>query len=315
VTDLQELIHDAVAGIEPTDRLAEIQARTATSAPAARRWWYAAGGVALATAAAVAVVAVVSDDDPAPDPGHHHGEHDMVASDPALPNQLVPVYFIGDAPQGQHRLFRELDEVQGGDPLQRALERIQRPSTDPDYQSAWPQGSLESVAVSSGVIEVELGAVQADQQFGTELANQQLVYTLQDSVPKRLPVQFVRDGRPVGDPLTAAPELDVLNLVSITDPTEGSAYAGRYASFVARGEASSFEATVPWEVRTEDGETVRDGFATAEGWMDGLYPWEAEVDVSGLPAGFYTFVVTTADPSGGDEQGGLFTDTRTIIVR
>ena len=76
--DLQDLIHDAVAGVEPADRLTAIQARTATPARAARRWWYAAGGVALATAAAVTVVAVVGDDDPAP--GHHHGEHDMVAS-------------------------------------------------------------------------------------------------------------------------------------------------------------------------------------------------------------------------------------------
>jgi immunoglobulin-like protein involved in spore germination/sporulation and spore germination protein len=311
VKDLQELMHDAVAGVEPADRLAAIQARTATPARAARRWWYAAGGVALATAASVAVVAAVGEDDSAPD--HHHGEHGMTASDPALPSQLVPVYFVGQAPRGEHRLFRELDEVAAGDPLERALERIQRPPTDPDYQSAWPQGSLESVAVSSGVIEVELGPVQTDQPFGTELANQQLVYTLLDAVPERLPVQLVQDGRPVGDPMTAAPELDVLSLVSITEPTEGSAYTGRYTPLFARGEASSFEATVPWEIRTEGGETVREGYATAEGWMDGLYPWETEVDLSGLPAGTYTFVATTADPSG--EGAGVFTDTRTITVR
>lgn len=315
MTDLQELIHDAVAGIEPSDRLAAIQARTTTPARAARRWWYAAGGVALATAASVAVVALVSRDDPATGPGHDHGEHDMVASDPALPSQRVPVFYLGPAPRGEHRLFRELPEVAGGDPLERALEQIQRPPADPDYQSAWPQGSLESVAVSSGVIEVELGSITTDQPFGTELANQQLVYTLLDSVPERLPVQLMQDGRPVGDPLTAAPELDVLSLVSISEPTEGSAYTGRYTPLFARGDASSFEATVPWELRTEDGETVREGFATADGWMDGLYPWEAQIDLSGLPAGFYTFVVTTADPSGGAEQSRLFTDTRTIIVR
>ena len=36
-------------------------------------------------------------------------------------------------------------------------------------------------------------------------------------------------------------------------------------TFKATGEASSFEATVPWQVRDEAGETVLDGFATAEG--------------------------------------------------
>ncbi|MBA2956492.1 hypothetical protein GON03_00485 [Nocardioides sp. MAH-18] len=309
--DLQELIHDAVAGVEPTDRLAAIQARAATPAGAARRWWYAAGGVALATAAAVTVVAVVSDD--TPDPGHHHGEHDMTADDPAVGTQLLPIYFVGDAADGS-RLYREFDEVPAGDPLEAALARMQRPSTDPDYQVVWPQGTLESARLGDGTIDVELGDVRTGFR-AEDLEVQEVVYTLQAVAGERLPVRFLQDGEPVLGPVDAAPELDVLNLVSISDPGEGTAYEGPRASILARGRASSFEATVPWEIRDDRGEVVREGFATAEGWQDHLYPWQTRVDVSDLPAGFYTFVVETADPSGGAEQSLLFTDTRTIIVR
>ena len=84
-------------------------------------------------------------------------------------------------------------------------------------------------------------------------------------------------------------------------------------SFTADGVASSFEATVPWEIRQGD-EVVKKGFTTAEGWMDKLYPWEAEVDVSGLAPGEYTFVALTDDPSGG-EGFGPSEDSKTITVR
>ena len=67
-----------------------------------------------------------------------------------------------------------------------------------------------------------------------------------------------------------------------------------------------------WQIRTEQG-VVKEGFATAEGSGDRLYPWETDVDISGLNPGHYTFVAMTDDPSGG-EGPGPFTDTRTIIV-
>ena len=62
--------------------------------------------------------------------------------------------------------------------------------------------------------------------------------------------------------------------------------------------ANSFEATVPWEIRDESGAKVLDGFATAEGWGDHLYPWESEVDASGLAPGTYTFVAHDRRPVG-----------------
>ena len=83
-------------------------------------------------------------------------------------------------------------------------------------------------------------------------------------------------------------------------------------SFTARGVASSPEANVPWELLDGD-EVVASGFATAEGWLDRLHPWETEVDVSDLEPGTYTFAARTADESDG-EGPGPDVDTRTVVV-
>lgn len=294
--NLADLLHDAVDAIEPADRIDAIRARTADAPThAARPWFYAAGGVVLATAATVAAFAVLGDS-PAPD--HDHG----TMSSPATGDQLVAAYFIGDTPRGQ-RLFREYDHVAGDDPLTAALDRIQEPPTDPDYGTSWPHGSLESASVGDGTIEVELGDVDADM---SALGLQQLAYTLQAAVGERFPVHF-SDGTEV----TARPQSDVLSQVLVNDPTEGLPV---HEHFTARGAANSFESNVPWELRNDRGEVVRHGFTTATGNGDRLYPWEAQVDVHGLPSGSYTFVAMTDDPSGG-EGGGPDSDTRTIVVR
>jgi hypothetical protein len=148
------------------------------------------------------------------------------------------------------------------------------------------------------------------------LAVQQLVYTLQGVQQERAPVVVQLDGASTtlfgidtSAGVEAAPQLDVLGLVNITTPEEGQAVSG---SFTAEGVASSFEATVPWQVRQGE-EVVAEGFSTAGGWVDKLYPWQTEVDVSGLAPGEYTFVAMTDDPSGG-EGGGPTEDTKTIIV-
>ena len=301
--DLSTLLHDAVADVEPADRLEEIRARTSSpSRSAARPWFYAAGATVLATAATVAAFAVVDRHDGG-DPGPSHHGHEMHT-------ELVPTYYVGDTPHGP-RLFREFVIVSGDDPLSAALDRIQDQADDPDYRTSWPSGSFENATVVDGTIDVELG--DADPVFAgalETLAPQQVVYTLQGTLGQRLPVQFLQDGEPVGDPVDAAPQIDVLSLMSISDPAEGEEYSG---SFTARGRASSYEATVPWEIR--DGDTVvKKGFATAKGWMGRLYEWQAEVDLTGIAPGKYVFVAMTSDPSDG-EGPGPFTDTRTIVVR
>lgn len=251
------------------------------------------------------------------------------ATDPATGTpdgaaSAVPAYYVGETPQGA-RLYREFTQVAGVDRLVAAAAAVTTGDpVDPDYRSLWPRGRFASVSTEGDAIEVELaddswleaGSLDAEQ---AELTVQQLVYSLQGALGERLPVRVTYDGSPaatllgvaVGDGLRAAPELDVMALVNITEPAEGTAVGD---TFTATGRASSFEATVPWEVLDASGEVVVEGFATAEGWADKLHPWTTEVDVSELPAGSYTFVARTDDPSGG-EGGGPTEDTKRITVR
>lgn len=85
--------------------------------------------------------------------------------------------------------------------------------------------------------------------------------------------------------------------ITLAQPAEGAAVT---KAFVASGKANSPEANVPWSVQDSGGRTVLHGAATAAGWMDRLYPWQANVDVSKLSPGTYTFVARTDDPSGGE---------------
>ena len=236
----------------------------------------------------------------------------------------IPAYFVGKTPQGD-RLFREFTQVNGVDRLVAAAAAVTTGgAVDPDYRTAWPQGRFASVTQSADAIVVTLkddAWLQAGSLKPAEarLAVQQLVYTLQGTIGKRLPVRVELDGKPAAtllgvdasSGLKAADELDVLGLVNITEPAQGSVVSG---SFTAQGRASSFEATVPWELRDSSGKVVKKGFATAEGWADKLYPWTSKVDVSGLPAGTYTFIARTDDPSDG-EGAGPTQDTKQISIK
>ena len=304
-TPIADLLRDAVDDVEPADRLAAIQSRTAP-VTAARRWWGVAGGVVLATAATVALVAALHDEPMTTDHRHDHGH---AASEPMDDMVLVPVYFVGETPRGP-RLFREFDHAAGTDPVQAALDRLQSPPSDPDLRSPWDRDTFATATVHDDRIDVEVGRGAGREMSAAALPLQGLVYTLQGAAGARLPVRIVRHGRPVVEPLTARPQLDVLSHVMINDPSEGLAV---HRWFTARGAASSFEANVPWELRDEHGTVVRTGHATASGSGDRLYPWATRVDVSRLPYGSYTFVARTDDPSDGAAEPD--SDTRTIIVR
>ena len=240
----------------------------------------------------------------------------------------VPVYFVGDTPQGP-RLFREFRRVESDNPLEEAAALLTAGDTlDPDYRTLFPGGgeiaSISHDAGGGGQIIVQVvDDGWADRPSGmsraeARIAVQSLVHTLQGVAQERAALRVVSQrgssvslfGIPTDDGVTNAPPLDVLALVSVTSPEEGSTVSG---SFTASGVASSFEATVPWEIR-RDGEVVDGGFSTAEGWMDKLYPWETEVDVSGLEPGAYEFVALTDDPSGGAEGAGPTEDSKSLTV-
>jgi Immunoglobulin-like domain of bacterial spore germination/Sporulation and spore germination len=304
--DLTTLLHDAVAEVEPTDRLAEIR-REVSSRPR-RKGWYVAGGAALAVAATVTAIALVTS--PTAPKADHPGP--VAAPD----THLVAVYYLGPTPRGE-RLYREFHDVTGADSLDVALAELSVQPDDPDYQTFWQPGQLLGATVSGGVIRVEVDPTLAVGQEGrpyTDLMLGQVIYTLQGEFGGRIPVQFVHDGQPIAEllgqptsePLSQDDPLDVLALVSISDPVEGLVVVGD--GFIASGAASSFEGNVPWRLTDADGTVVRKGFATA-GMDDHLVPWETEpIDVSDLEPGTYVFTAST-------EGGQPFTDTRTVVVR
>lgn len=306
--DLSTLLQDAMADVEPTDRLAEIRQATASRRP--RIVWFATGGTMLAAAAAVTTIVLLStqtsptaDDD----------------ADPLTPSETaVAVYYRGDTAQGP-RLYREFHRLTENSPASALAELSKRPD-DTDYGTFWQPGQLLGAYVDGDVIKVEVdvaltaGPVRACSPVcGLDL--QQVIYTVQAAVgaATRMPVQFVNaDGNPVAEvlgvptsePLTNDDPLDVLSLVSISDPVEGLVVTD---SFIARGAASSFEGNVPWKLKASDGTVVREGFATA-GMDVHLLPWETEpIDVSDLPPGKYTFAART-------EGMEPFIDTRTVVV-
>ncbi|MGH3306338.1 MAG: Gmad2 immunoglobulin-like domain-containing protein [Nocardioides sp.] len=348
---LSHLLSDAVSDVEPQDALAEIRNRTKVTPMTARRpWLYAVGGAVVATAATVAAVAALGgspqntaqDADPATSQSPTEEPaptEDTEPTEPSEPSEspseppgsgaefTLPSYFVRDTPQGL-RITREFSTIAGDVDPERDAVRIAvlGRALDPDYRSLWPDGSgVGAVSASASAITVDLLGDVHDRPGGmsqeeAELAVQQVVYSAQAIVGQgRLPVQLTLNGAstdqvlgvPASEPVMNAPENDVLALVSVSSLSEGETVRDR---FVVSGMANSFEATVPWEVR-QGARVVADGFATADGWMDKLYPWTTQVNVSKLAPGTYTFAAMTDDPSGGAEGAGPTEDTKTIVVK
>lgn len=286
--------------------------------------------VVLLATAALALAGCGEDDQSAEDQRpasgnsrHHQGKGDDKPSSSEMPmadQVTVPVYFTGETPQGT-RLYREFRRVDAADPLGAALTlAASGDALDPDYGTVLPAGAFST----SGQAEVRLpddswtglpgGMAEGDALLGI----QQLVYTAQGVLQSRDPITFTDSSGAATqvfnvaseDGFTAADPLRTLALVSVTAPEEGATVGD---TFTATGVSSSFEATTPWEIRDSDGSVVLDGFATAEGWMDKLYPWESEIDVSSLEPGEYTFIARTDDPSDGEGPGPT-QDSKTIIV-
>jgi hypothetical protein len=224
-------------------------------------------------------------------------------------------------------LFREFQPGIGADAVsQAASAAVAGTPLDPDYRTLWPAGAQASASYDGDVITVDLtGADLQDRPDGMSkrdagLALQQVIYSVQGAAQERAGVQFLLDGQhsdqvlgqPTAEPLSEAPALETLSLMSITSPAEGQTVSGK---FLASGVNNSFEATVAYEIRQGD-KVVAAGSGMAEGWgPDKLFPWEVEVDVSKLDPGTYTFVAMNDDPSGGAEGHGPDVDTRTIVVQ
>lgn len=308
---LAALLEDAVSDVQPPERIVEIRARVR---PSRRPWWYAGAGLVAAAATVTAVALVAGSSDRVADPV------DSPTGTPVVAVETVRLSWAGDTPQGP-RLFGEPTQVevrQGQSLLEAAVTAmVEGKPLDPDYRNDWVGYSVEEVRESRGQVTVVLQHPDVG-MIGGELGQAQLAAVIGlFAEPERLKIKVVSGEGTVEDWVKETSEfppslLEVMALVQIDAPLEGAEVSG---SFTASGRANSFEATVPWRLEDAAGQVVREGFATAEGWAQRLYPWETEVDVSGLAPGSYTFVANTSDPSGGTEGPGPTTDTRTVVVR
>ncbi len=342
--DLRDLLTDAVSGVEPrSDALDTLRARTRGAAVSRTRpWIYGAGGAVLATAATVTAFAVLGGgpDQPTVDPGP--ARQTSVAGSPRPSDQgsatptagtervAVPVYFLGDSGRGPvlYREFRAQDLAPGAADRLRASVTLAVTGAplDPDYTSPWPPGTtVAGVTAGDDEITVDLSGGAVSRRPGglseqdAEMALQQVVYSAQAGLGERLPVRFLLDGQQTGTllgidlpgPVAELPETDALAHAQVTSPAEGATVS---SAFEVEGRGSSFEATMLWELRRGDakGTVVRSGYATADGWMGRLYPFR--FTVKGVSPGDYTLVVSTDDPSGGEEGFGPERDTKTLTV-
>ena len=302
--------------------------------PVVRRW---AGATAVVVASSLTLVAC-SDPDPVPTSGEtseptgtpaasEEPTQQPTSETPAEPTgTTVPVYFVGDGPGGEPRLFREFHRVTG-DPLTEAAKLVAGGGEpdDPDYRTLWPQVEISSVAATDGVLLVQLPSDDFTERPDgmsprvARLALQQLVYTLQGVQQERVPVVIKRGGtvfRLFGirsdTQLQAASALRTLNLVSITSPAEGDTVTGD--TLTVSGVANSFEASGPCRLLAGDQEVALEGYQ-AEGWMeDRLFPFSVELPLDGV-TGEVVVRCETDDPSGGAEGNGPSIDTKTITVQ
>ena len=335
---LGALLRDAVSGVDPDDRLAELRART--SQPPRRRGALVWAGAALAGAAVVTAVAVAGPDTLTPDqpdpatppagsPTDPPSEARTTSPEPTqapMATRAVAGYYLGDTPGGV-RLFREFRAVASADEgADASLGLLTSAPADPDYRTLWPDGSFAEAEVGDDRITVELAdaslAERPDSMTEEEAqaSVQQVVYTLQAYAQQRLPVEFTTADGPAAEvlgtmtdaPLAAAPPVQTLSLVNLSDPEEGQPVSGNLR---VDGVASSYEANVLWTLTDASGQEVAGSYFTAEGWMgDQLYPFAGTVDVSGLAPGRYELAVQTDDPSGGAEGNGPYVDTRSVVV-
>ena len=303
--------------------------------PSVRRWARASAVVLLGGLALVAC----SDDAPVPTSGEaseattrsprtpkpsEPADDSPTASPSDDDGTAVPVYWVGDGPGGEPRLFREFHRVQG-DPLTEAARLVMgggQPD-DPDYRTLWPEIEVSEVSAADGVLLVEVpGDGFTERPDGmsardAELAMQQLVYTLQGVQQERVPVYVARQGDvpllglPTAREVTQGSALETLNLVSITSPEEGATVTGD--TLTVTGVANSFEASGPCRLLVDGVEMVLQGYQS-DGWMeDRLFPFEVDIPLEGI-SGEAVVQCETDDPAGGAEGNGPAVDTKKIVV-
>lgn len=325
---LRSALRDAVSGVRPGDRLAEIRRRTRPDPfqTGARRWPVMLGAAAATAAVFVgsAVIATQSD---------RTAPTDVARPSPSVRTVATPLYFLAQTTTGW-RLFREFQSIPDGDDEERVLAALERLTVaggpdDADYRTFWPTGSFEDVEVDATELTVDLGSRALQRPAGASsadarLALQQVVYTAQAVLGEDLPVAFRYDAAPadrvldvpVSEAVARDRHWNVTAPVNISDPTEGREVD---SDIVARGTASDWVTSVAWQLSEASGAIVdggkvgldTDGPGTLEfpGWQIDPLP------VDDLAPGTYTLEVRVRDIGQTSDATATYTDTRTLVVR
>ncbi|MDQ6688722.1 MAG: GerMN domain-containing protein [Actinomycetota bacterium] len=312
--DVRELLHGAVADVQPRQELPSILARTGPAAGGPRHRVPVPLAAAVLTAALVGGIVYV---------GHR------TSSTPASPGPTTgrsvteQVFYLGATANGP-RLFSEadnLDRVTSSE-LQGAVNlAIAGHARDPDYRSGFPLGTSAEVMPNGTQVDVNLhgralaGALGSTTSTG-RMALQAVVFTVDRVMGDSTPVRFLVDGSPatrllgvpLNGPVARGSRDSTLAPVQITSPVQGQHLARK---FTVTGLAMAFEANVGWQLR-QGNHVVRQGFATASKCCT-LAPYTFTVTA---PPGRYTLVVHDTNASGIADPNAVGTsqDSKEITV-
>lgn len=352
---LRQLLTDAVSDVEPEDRLDQmrtsVRRRQGVLPVLHARPWYAAAAIVAAVIGVVAFLSAVAGDRSSSPGFSSHGGSPMpsvIATDTAAPTpspssgatKAYAVYYVGTDPRDKPVLFREFHRgpafpanAQGSDRdvlTEAVRDAVTATPLDPDYRSPWQSHGVSLTEASYDTtgdgytLQVALrGSDLAHRPSDVTAAEaraavQQLVYTAQAAIGKRVPVHFSTSRRPPGahptlwgvdisHAIAAGSVLQTCSHVSISDPGQGDVVSGKLR---VTGVNNGFEGTVA--VYLEQGGKHYLTDATIGGTIeDKLFPWAITLDLSQVAPGTYTLVAENDDASG---LGNPERDTRVITV-
>jgi len=254
--------------------------------------------------------------------------------------QAYAVYYVGANGAGKPVLFREwhrgpqlptADPAGNGDDVltEAVSDAMASLPLDPDYRTPWHDlatldhasyggtGAPDTVQIAledTGIADRPADMTPAE----ARAALQQLVYTAQGAIGKRVPVVFTVGRKPPGahptllgvdisQPIANAPMLGTLSLVNISSPNEGTKVSG---PLTVTGVNNAFEGTVVVYLERNGKKYLQTPTIGGQG-LHRLFPWTVTLDLSKVQPGEYTLVARNGDGSG---RGHPDIDTRTIQV-
>jgi Immunoglobulin-like domain of bacterial spore germination len=347
---LRQLLTEAVSHVEPEDRLEQLRAslrhRPGVLPLLHTRPWYAAAAIVAAVIGVVAFLSAVAGDRSSNPGFSSHGGSPMpsvIATGTAVPTpspsstggtQAYAVYYVGTDPRDKPVLFREFHRgpdypvnVPGSDRdvlTEAVRDAVTAEPLDPDYRSPWQR---HGVSLAYATYDTTGDTLRVALQ-GSDLARrpsdvtsaearaavQQLVYTAQAAIGKRVAVHFSTSsahsslwGVDISHAVAAGSVLETCSHVSISDPGQGDVVSGNLR---VTGVNNGFEGTVAVYLEQGGKHYLTDATigGTAE---DKLFPWAITLDLSQVTPGTYTLVAENDDASG---RGNPERDTRLITV-